>query len=74
MVFVDSLGVVHAAVQFGKIELCQADQGLNNEEDVGYQAQSAVCGSEVYSMSVKLSGQCVLDVLVTYAELHGRTC
>lgn len=48
MVLVDGLGVVDAAEEAGDVVLRDADQGLQDEDDVGDQADDAVGGVEMW--------------------------
>ena len=47
VVFVNCLCVIHTAVKARGIELCETDNGLKDDEDVGYEAESAVYGRKV---------------------------
>ncbi len=54
VVLVDRLGVVHASEHAGQVVLRDADEGLQEEEDVGDEAEDGVRGLEVQAVVVDL--------------------
>ena len=48
MILVDTLSIIHPAIQLRYIVLCEANNSLNIYEDVECKPETRVCGCEVF--------------------------